>query len=50
MQQTHTERSVHGIAHDSGQEGTAAADQCAHHGQQRLVQDKALSTQRPAFV
>ncbi len=49
-EQTHTERSVHGVAHDSGQEGTTAADQSTHHGQQGLVQDEALSTQRPACV
>ena len=45
---TLTETSVHGLAHDAGEEGAAAADERAHHGEQRLVQDEALRAQGPA--
>ena len=48
--ETRTQRSVHGVAHDSREESTTTADQRSHHGQQGLVQDKTLRTQGPTCL
>ncbi len=41
---------VHGDAHDVGEDGTAGADEGAHHGHQVVVEHEAFSTERPAGV
>lgn len=36
--------------HDVGQDSTRGADECAHDGQQVIVEQEALCTQGPAWV
>mmetsp|Transcript_16084 Transcript_16084/g.35282 ORF Transcript_16084/g.35282 Transcript_16084/m.35282 type:complete len:405 (-) Transcript_16084:929-2143(-) len=44
------QRSVHGLAHDSREEGSGRPDERSHHGEQGLVEDESFGAQSPARV
>mmetsp|Transcript_16719 Transcript_16719/g.31377 ORF Transcript_16719/g.31377 Transcript_16719/m.31377 type:complete len:278 (-) Transcript_16719:1309-2142(-) len=42
--------SVHGLAHDAGQESSRGSNESTNNGEEGLVEDESLSTQRPTGV